>query len=197
MHVDSAKIELEFHPVTPDRWRDFEKLFGANGACAGCWCMWWIMSRADFEAKRGDGTKRAIKKIITAGQEPGLLAYDGDQPVGWCAIAPRETYSRLERSRLLQRVDDQPVWSIVCFYITRKYRRKGVTKGLIAAAIEFARSHGAQIVEAYPVDPKRDRIESGAAYTGLASTFKALGFVEVARRSETRPVMRYKLSTGE
>ena len=194
MPADSTALELKFEPVTPERWKDFETLFGKNGACAGCWCMWWLMPRADFEAQRGDGTKRAIKKIITTGHEPGILAYDGDQPVGWCAIAPREAYSRLERSRLLQRVNDQPVWSIVCFYIARKYRRQGVTKGLIAAAIEFARSHGARIVEAYPVDPKRERIESGAAYTGLASTFKSLGFVEVARRSETRPVMRYVMS---
>jgi GNAT superfamily N-acetyltransferase len=183
--------KLKFHPVTPDRWRDFEKLFGPNGACAGCWCMWWRLSRAEFSRKRYAGNKRAMKKIITAGQEPGLLAYAGDKPIGWCAVAPRDVYLSLERSSVLQRMDDQPVWSVACFYIARGHRRQGVAGQLLEAAVRFARKRGARIVEGYPIDSGNQRKSPVSIYTGLASTFLQAGFVEVERRSPTRPIMRY------
>jgi GNAT superfamily N-acetyltransferase len=184
-------IQLHFHPVTPERWKDFEKLFGPNGACAGCWCMWWRLPRAEFTQKHYAGNKRAIKKIITTGQEPGILAYMDGEPIGWCAIAPREVYPTLNRSQVLQPVDDQPVWSITCFYIARSYRKQGVTGQLLAAAIQFAHERGAQIVEGYPIDAGGEKKNAPSIFTGLASTFERAGFVEVARRSPTRPIMRY------
>ena len=183
--------QLQFHPVTPDRWKDFEKLFGPNGACAGCWCMWWRLPRAEFTQKHYAGNKRAIKKIITTGQEPGMLAYADSEPIGWCAIAPREVYQSLDRSNVLQRVDDQPVWSVTCFYIARGYRKHGVTALLLQAAIQFARQHGAKIVEGYPIDAGGEKKSTTSVFTGVASTFAQAGFVEVARRSPTRPIMRY------
>ena len=183
--------QLQFHPVTPDRWKDFEKLFGPNGACAGCWCMWWRLPRAEFTQKHYGGNKRVIKKIITTGQEPGMLAYADSEPIGWCAIAPREVYPSLDRSNVLQRVDDQPVWSVTCFYIARGYRKHGVTALLLQAAIQFARQHGAKIVEGYPIDAGGEKKSTTSVFTGVASTFAQAGFVEVARRSPTRPIMRY------
>ena len=183
--------QLQFHPVTSDRWKDFEKLFGPNGACAGCWCMWWRLPRAEFTQKHYAGNKRAIKKIITTGQEPGMLAYADSEPIGWCAIAPREVYPSLDRSNVLQRVDDQPVWSVTCFYIARGYRKHGVTALLLQAAIQFARQHGAKIVEGYPIDAGGEKKSTTSVFTGVASTFAQAGFVEVARRSPTRPIMRY------
>jgi GNAT superfamily N-acetyltransferase len=183
--------QLQFHPVTPDRWQDFEKLFGPNGACAGCWCMWWRLPRAEFTQKHYAGNKRAIKKIITTGQEPGILAYADGEPIGWCAVAPREAYPSLDRSQVLQPVDDQPVWSITCFYIARGYRKQGVTGQLLAAAIQFAHERGAQIIEGYPIDAGGEKKSAPSVFTGLASTFERTGFVEVARRSPTRPIMRY------
>ena len=146
---------LEFHPVTPDRWRDLEKLFGARGACGGCWCMWWRLKRSEFDQKKGAGTRRALKKLIATGQVPGLLAYAEGEPVGWCSVAPRHDFSALERSRILKPVDDQPVWSVVCFFVARPFRRKGVTQQLLTAAIEYAREQGAKIIEGYPVEPTR------------------------------------------
>jgi len=116
---------LEFHPVTPDRWKDLEALFGKRGACGGCWCMWWRMKRSEFEKKKGEGNKRALKKIIDSGEIPSLLAYANGRPIGWCSIAPRETYPVLERSRTLKRVDDQPVWSVVCFFVAKPFGRGG------------------------------------------------------------------------
>jgi GNAT superfamily N-acetyltransferase len=184
---------LQFHPVTPDRWKDFEQLFGDNGACAGCWSrsVWWRLSRAEFAQKQYAGNKRAIKKIIAAGQEPGILAYADGESIGWCAIAPREAYPSLDRSRVLQRVDDQPVWSVTCFYIARGHRKQGMTGQLLKAAIQFAQKRGAKIVEAYPIDSGGEKKNTTSVFTGLASTFEQAGFLEVARRPPTRPVMRY------
>jgi GNAT superfamily N-acetyltransferase len=189
MPAESATFE--FHPVTPDRWHDLEKLFGERGACGGCWCMWWRLKRSEFDQKKGAETKRALKRLIARGQVPGLLAYAEGEPVGWCSVAPRKDFSALERSRLLQRVDEEPVWSVVCFFVSKPYRRKGVTHQLLTAAIEYAREHGAKIVEGYPVEPKAGSAPDVFVFTGLASTFLKVGFVEVARRSETRPIMRF------
>ena len=182
---------MEFYPVTPERWQDLEKLFGERGACAGCWCMYWRLTRAEFDEKRGEGTKRALKKIVNAGQVPGILAYAEGEPIGWCSVAPREDFPVLDRSRIFKRVDDQPVWSVVCFFIARPFRRKGVTVKLLLAAVEYAKRHGAKIVEGYPVEPKKDTIADTSAYTGLVSAFRQAGFVPALRRSETRPIMRY------
>src|SRR5688572_31716928 len=108
-------------PLTPDLWDDFATLFGAKGACAGCWCMWPRLPAKEWRAGQGAGNKRAFKKIVDAGEAPGLIAYAGDVPAGWIALAPRAEYVRLDRSRVWGRVDDRPVWSISCFYIARPF----------------------------------------------------------------------------
>ena len=181
---------LKFHPLTPDRWADFEALFGLRGACGGCWCMYWRQTHSEYEAQKGETNKRAMKALVQSGQVPGILAYDGDRPVGWCSLAPREDYARLSRSRILKRVDDKLVWSIVCFVVASDQRRKGIQSALVHAAVDFATSNGATIVEAYPVEPKKDSVPDLFVFTGLASAFTGAGFEEVARRSETRPIMR-------
>ncbi len=180
-------------PVTAERWTDLEKLFSPRGACAGCWCMYWRLPRHEYEALRGEGTHLAMRGIVESGQIPGLLAYAGEEPIGWCAIAPRECYPVLGRSRILKPVDDQAVWAGVCCFVTRRWRRQGVTVHLLRAAVEFAHQRGARIVEGYPVEPQRIATDD-AVYTGLASTFRKAGFVEVARRSDTRPIMRFLIS---
>lgn len=153
--------------------------------------MWWRLKRSEFEKKKGEGNKRALKRIVDSGEVPGLLAYVNGQPIAWCSIAPRETYPVLERSRTLKRIDDQPVWSVVCFFVAKSFRRKGVTVRLLRAAVEYAKMQGARIVEGYPVESKKPRMPDAFAYTGLVSTFRKTGFAEVLRRSETRPIMRY------
>jgi len=182
---------LKFHSVTPERWRDLETLFGERGACAGCWCMWWRLRRSEWQRQRGQGNKRALKRIVESGEEPGVLAYAGGEPVGWCAVAPREAYAALARSRVLKPVDANPVWAIVCFFVARPFRRRGLTVRLLKAAVRHTRERGARIVEGYPVEPKKGSMPDAWAYTGLASAFVKAGFVEVLRRSETRPIMRY------
>ena len=184
---------LTFRPATSENWKDLAALFGPRGACAGCWCMWWRVPRSRFNAGKTGGNRRALKKLVDSGAEPGILAYDGERPVGWCSIAPREQFSGLERSRVLARVDDAPAWSIVCFFVARDMRRTGVTGKLIAEAVRYAKSKGARIVEAYPVQPGDGGTADAFAYTGIASTFRAAGFTEAARRSPRRAVYRKRM----
>ncbi|MHC4945990.1 MAG: GNAT family N-acetyltransferase [Planctomycetota bacterium] len=184
------KRALKFHPLTRERWKDFEKLFGARGACGGCWCMWWRITAKEFEAKKGEGNKKAMRKIVTKGTVPGIIAYHGDDPVGWCSVAPREDFPRLERSKILKPVDDKPVWSVVCLFVAKPYRRGGVSTELLQAAVQYVKKQCGKIVEGYAVEPKKDAMPDAFAFHGLAAAYKKAGFKEVARRSETRPIMR-------
>jgi GNAT superfamily N-acetyltransferase len=183
----------EFHPLTTERWPDFERLFGKRGATGGCWCMWWRLGGSEFDAGKGEGNRRAMKAIVDAGRIPGILAYHGGKAVGWCAVAPREDFPRLERSRILKPVDDKHVWSVVCFFVAKPYRRSGVALRLLKAATKYVKDSGGKIVEGYPVEPKKGSTADLFAYHGLAAMFRRAGFEEVARRSETRPIMRYTL----
>ena len=153
--------------------------------------MYWRLTRSQFDYLKGDGNRDEFRDIVSdAERPPGLLAYRDGTPVGWCAIAPRDDYAALERSRVLKRVDDEPVWSITCFFVARTARRQGVTVALIEAAVQFAAEHGARIVEAYPIDPRNPEVPPVFAWTGLLAAFESAGFTEVARRSATRPIMR-------
>ncbi len=186
------------HPLTPDRWDDFVAVFGARGACAGCWCMWWKLSRKEWEARKGAGNRRAMKKIVDAGEAPGLLAYRDDQPVGWCAIAPRERYATIERSRILARRDDVAVWSLPCLFVVKDARGQGVALALIEAAVAHAHQHGAPAVEAYPTVPRSaGPLPAISSFMGTPAMFARAGFVEVARVSPSRAIMRRDLISGD
>ncbi len=183
--------DFEFHPVTPERWRDLEELFGERGAYSGCWCMWWRLKRSEFNVQTGAERKRGMKAIVDSGEVPGLIAYARGEPAGWCSLAPRERFGGLERSRTLKRVDDQPVWSIVCFFVGEQYRAQGMMAKLLRAAVDYAGSRGAKIVEGYPKEAE-GRLPGGTeAYVGIASVFRKAGFVEVLRRAKRQPIMRY------
>lgn len=157
--------------------------------------MFWRLTRSQFVKQQGEKNKRGMKKIIDSGEVPGILAYSNSQPVGWCSVAPRERFGLLERSRILKKVDDKPVWSVVCFFVAKPFRKKGTTVELLKAAVEYAKKHKAKIVEGYPVEPKNGKMPDVFAYTGLASAFRKAGFKEILRRSETRPIMRYFISS--
>lgn len=184
-------------PATAERWDDLVALFGPRGACAGCWCRYWHLARSDYERGKGEVHRRAQEGRVRAGQVPGVLAYLGGQAVGWCAVEPREKLPTLARSRILAPVDEQRVWSIVCLFVSRTARRRGVSRALVAGAVAFAASRGAAIVEAYPQEPGPEDLPDVFAFTGLASTFRSCGFVEVARRSAKRPVLRWHRDGGE
>lgn len=184
--------KIETIPLSPERWSDFEKIFNSNAVCTGCWCMWWRVRNKEFSELGKDGLKEAMRTLVHRGVETGLLAYVDGVAAGWVTVAPREDYMRLSTSRLLSPVDDQPVWSMPCFFVHHDFRHQGLMLIMIEAAVEYAKAHGAEIVESYPYETDK---KTGAAdiYTGVSSTFKSAGFVEVARRKSTRPIMRKSL----
>lgn len=187
-----SEATLEFHPLTPSRWVDLETLFGERGACGGCWCMWWRLKRSEFDRRRGDANKESMRTLVASGEVPGILAYVGREPVGWCAVAPRECYPVLERSRVLKRIDERPVWSVTCLFVKKQYRNRGVSVQLLRAAVEHVRESGGTVVEGYPVEPSAARMPDAFAWTGLVAAFRRAGFVECARGSPTRPIMRFE-----
>ncbi len=195
---ENAQINYVIQPATPERWADLEMLFGRHRATNTCWCMFWRLKRSEFNQMQSEEKKAALKEIVGKNEVPGLLAYDGQQVVGWCSLGPREQYRALENSRLLKRIDDRPVWSLVCFYVARPYRGKGVMQALVRRAVAYAEKNGARIIEGYPIDlqsPKLagQKLTGYGGYMGIASVFKAAGFVEVGRASETQVIMRCTL----
>lgn len=190
--MDETQIsssQLKILPLTADRWTDFETLFTSNAVCTGCWCMWWRIPNKEFITLGKHGLKEAMRTLVQSGVEAGLIAYADGFPAGWVTVAPRAEYMRLSTSRLLAPVDDKPVWSIPCFFIHHNYRHQGLMKKLIDAAVDYAKAHGGETVEAYPYDADK---KTGPAdiYTGVVSSFESAGFVEVARRKATRPITR-------
>ena len=149
--------KFSFKPLTSDRWADFETLFGSNGACGGCWCMAWRLGNKEFQQRKGAGNKRAMKKLAAGKVPPGILAYAGDEAVGWISIAPRKEFVRLEKSRVLARVDEQPVWSVPCFFVRKDFRKRGLSTELLNAAAEFARKQGAKSRGRLSVRPEEER----------------------------------------
>lgn len=188
---------VSFKPVTADNWNDMQELFGDKGAYGGCWCTYWRLGNKEFNSLSASERKTRMESTIESGVVPGILAYRNGTPIGWCSFGRREEFPRLEKSRILGRVDDENVLSIVCFYIDRHHRREGVMTGLLQEVVHIAESSGISVVEGYPIDPKNGAYPDPYAYTGLMSAFKKSGFVEVDRRSEKRPIMRYYVEKGK
>ena len=182
-------MTLTIRPLTPDLWPSLVDLFGDNGACGGCWCMYWRIGSA-YRTRRREQNRAAFREIVRRGPPPGLLAFDGDTAVGWCQLTPRDALPWLDRTWRLARVDALPVWSLSCFYVRKGYRKRGVTSALIAAALKAARRAKAPALEAYPLDADLTPSASG---TGFASTFARAGFTTVARHVPPRPIMRHDL----
>jgi hypothetical protein len=153
--------------------------------------MWWRLKRSVFDSQKGTKNKNALKKIVGGNLAPGILAYSNKEPVGWCAIAPREHYPVLNNSRVLAKVDDKPVWSITCFFIKKEFRKNNLSSELIKEAVKFATSHKAKIIEGYPQTKKNNNMPAAFVWTGFESAFARAGFKEIERRSENRPIMRY------
>ena len=180
---------IGFEPLTPANWNALIELFGEKGACGGCWCMYWRCNAADYNRQKGIKNKNAFKKIVDR-ISPGILGFVDNIPAAWCAIAPRQEYIRLANSKILKPVDGEAVWSVSCFFIKKQYRRNHFSVPLLKAAVEFAFLNGAGHVEGYPIDTSRGPVADTFAWTGILSTYKNAGFIEVERRSETRPIMR-------
>ncbi|HTL25989.1 MAG TPA: GNAT family N-acetyltransferase [Burkholderiales bacterium] len=180
---------MRFAPATSARWKDLETLFGPNGACAGCWCMWFRLPRREWTAAKGEGNRRALRRLVGRRVAPGILAYEGGKPVGWVAFAPRAEYVRLAASRNLKPLDARPVWSVSCFFVARSHRGKGLMTQLIEAAADYARKRGATLLEGYPSDPRR-RTADTFIYTGTLGAFERAGFKVAARPSKAVRIVR-------
>jgi len=187
--------QLVFRPLNEDNWKDFEQLFGDRGAAGGCWCMLWRKKPGEFKEHKGNGNRKSMHHLARSGRAPGILAYEGDTPVGWCAIAPREEYPALSRSRVLKPIDDQPVWSVSCFFIDKSHRKMGLSAKLLEAAVDYAKARGAKIIEGYPIEPDNNNYPAVYAWVGLAKTFRKAKFKECIRRSPTRPIMRREIKS--
>ena len=187
---------LSIRPLTTERWRDFESLFGDRGACGGCWCMWFRLPRATYEARKGEPNRRGMRELVEAGQPVGVLGYLDATPVGWCSVAPRDQYQRLRTTRMMRSPDALPVWAILCLFVGRQWRNRGYATQLIRGAAAYAAQHGAPAVEAYPVVPLRGAIPPVFASQGLLASYLAAGFREVGRPSESRVVVRWYPEPG-
>ena len=153
--------------------------------------MWWRETRGEFDRLHGEGNRRVMKRLVEGGEVPGIIGYVDGEAVGWCSIAPRESFSSLGRSRVLKRLDGVPVWSLVCLFVHRNSRGTGVAEALVRAAVAYAKSRGAEVVEAYPTPPRGRRLPAVSSFMGVPSLFSRAGFVECARPSASRVVMRH------
>jgi GNAT superfamily N-acetyltransferase len=192
-------MKLVVHPLTPERWPDLEAIFNARGCSVarGCWCMFYRQAGAPDALPKGVSRAQArraeLKALVEDDRPPGLIGYRGKVPVGWVSLGPREEFAKLVRSPVMKAVDDQPVWSIICFVVPSEYRGQGVAQALLAGAVKYAKSRGATLVEAYPVD-KPDHSSDDSMWFGAKSMYDREGFDEVARRKPTRPVVRLKVA---
>lgn len=184
--------QMTFEPLTKANWGHFVQLFGERGACGSCWCMYYRLKKSDFkEGKVDNGNKEAMKALVWKGKPTGILGFYEGQPIGWCAFAPREHYMKIENSRVHKRIDDQPVWSVSCFFIDKAFRRQGVSVAMLNGVIEYARKENIRIIEAYPTIPTQEKLPDSFAWIGLYRSFEEAGFRIVDRTSRNRPMVRF------
>lgn len=182
--------DLTSRPLTPELMDDFGTILRGNFG-AGCWCMFPRLTRAETIALPGEGSvsrrrREAMTELAERDPVPGLLAYKGDEPVGWIAIAPRSELNRVDRSRATPRVDDTDVWVIPCVTVRKDVRGRGIAVALIQAAVQYAAQHGAPAVEAYP-RAGYERTGDDNAYFGTEAMFSRAGFSIVRGPLENRP----------
>ena len=193
--LDKNKVQLSqltFEPLTTDNWNKFVDLFGEKGACGNCWCMLYRLKNSEFlELKKKGNTKKAMHETVKSNQPTGILGIYNNQAIAWCAFAPRKDFIKLENSRVHKRIDDEPVWSIPCFFIDKKFRGQGVSVEILKGIINYAKEKGIKIIEAYPTIPTKDRLPDTFAWIGLYKSFERAGFEIVDQTSKNRPMVRY------
>lgn len=184
--------QITIEPLNKTNWTKIVQLFGEKGACGNCWCMFYRLKKADFiKGKANGGNKEALHNLVMKNSPTGILGFHEGQPIAWCAFAPREHFMKIENSRVHKRIDNNPIWSIPCFFIDKNYRRRGVSVELLKGVIKYAKEKGIKIIEAYPVIPTKESLPDSFAWIGLYKSFERAGFEIVDRTSKNRPMVRY------
>jgi GNAT superfamily N-acetyltransferase len=191
----TSALAITIEPLTKKNWEKFSALFGEKGACGNCWCMYYRLSKNEFqEGKYEDGNKQAMKELVFSNQPTGVLAIHEGRAIAWCAFAPREDFDKLKKSRVHKPIDNQKVWSVPCTFIHKDYRRQGISVALLKGLISYAKSAGIKIIEAYPTIPTQEKLPDSFAWVGLYKSFERVGFKIVDRTSKNRPMVRYEAS---
>jgi GNAT superfamily N-acetyltransferase len=197
--IDNRRVDVRIEPLAEENWAALEALFTEGGDPRWCWCMYWRRRGVEFDTSTPEANRDGLRELVEHDPAPGLVALAEDgRAVGWVSLGPREAFERLERSRVRPRIDDVPVWSIVCFVVSRRARRTGLQGKLLEAAIAYARERGAPALEAYPVDASVGRPSAATLYTGTLSTFLRAGFrvvreVRSPAASVARSIVRVEL----
>ncbi|KQM83803.1 GNAT family N-acetyltransferase [Agromyces sp. Leaf222] len=194
---DAGIPALRVVPVQQVPFADVEAVFGTKGDAAHCWCQWYKLPRSEWTMNDAELAQLLERQVRDAEHGPGLIAYDGETPVGWCAVEPRSALPGLPRKRLVAEgspdldFDDASIWAVTCFVVPRAHRKRGVGGALAEAAVAFAREHGARVVEAYAIDPSaRSKVPAADLFPGTVGMFERAGFREVARPTPNRAVMQ-------
>lgn len=191
-----AKTKLRVEALSPGHWPAIERLFGAKGACAGCWCMFWRLGEGErFDDVKGAEAKRRFKALVTKGKAQGFLAFVGEEPVGWLAAGPRRDFQKLDRAPSLKVDDADRVHALPCFFVKSGHRGQGVASALLAAAVKGLEKDGATVLEGYPVKPSKPGapIPAAFAYTGTVPLFTKAGFEVVQPKATGKQRVRRAL----
>jgi GNAT superfamily N-acetyltransferase len=189
-NISELNTQLEFQPLTAFNWNLFEELMSERGGCGGCWCMNSRVSSKEFSANKYEGNKKLMKDLVSENKPVGLIAIYKNETIGWMALAPREDHARIENSRALKRIDDKPVWSITCFFIKKEFRKLGLSRLLIKAAVDHAKKNKIKTLEAYPFIPYSDKVPATFLWFGVLSAFINNGFKIVKQNGKSRATVR-------
>ncbi len=192
---EGGEDAVRVRPVTDVPWADVETVFGTRGDPSRCWCQYFKLAGDAWRGSTREECRESLREQVQVRPGPGLLAYLGSEPVGWCAVEPRPGYERL-RNALVSRgspepFEDDSVWVIPCLVVRPGYRKRGIGRALVAAAVAHAGEHGARVIEAYPVDPdERPQVSAAELYHGTVSVFQDAGLEVAARPLPGRALMR-------
>ncbi len=192
MDAPNQNNHLSFQPLNSSNFKDFEYLFREKGACEGCWCMQCRLPADEFEASKGEGNRLAMKALVESGQIPGIIAYNDDEPVGWCSLGNREDFPRLPKSHEVKIIDEQ-TWIVSCLFIRKDWRRKGIKRALLKHLVAFCQTKGAEVLESHQCNTNFSKYPDAFAWTGIEKAYEAVGFVKDDSSSEKRPIMRFVL----
>ena len=193
-------VHPRIEPADKVAFDDIEHALTGGGDGGSCWCLWWTRSRREFNAMSRSDKRRGLQdELRSTDPSPALVAFVDGEGAGWVRIGPRPAQPRLLNARAVRSgspepADDARVWAVSCLVVRREHRRQGLADHLVDAAVDHAGTHGARIVEAYPIDTSRRQASSNELYVGSVKLFSRRGFTEIARPFGARVVMSRALT---